>query len=415
MALKQLSVFLFSILFLVFECHGSDFKSHVYLGNIVGEAPSKTYFDDEGHLYLKGSHYRLSISSPHPITRSRPHNKFVCDGCEYAIDDKFTGLIQNFLKNELNGESFHLLLREMRSRLELQFPLHSVFFNEIMENTFQVKENYTSELGTYLNDLDNILFAKVPYSREIKFPVTFRYLDNEDFNGYGISLFLSKDDLRAIKNDDYLKKLITLGVVFSALKHVFRGMIYKYSCHLEVDENRVNSRLIHLLSKKGSPDYFDKVQFKRFVFKREYEQVLMISEAIKSNFPLIITFLKKGLQNKNDRGVSGDNSTYVKNQKALTEFLSRIINNIESAISYPNRIGRLARVDDPDIPKPLKCHPFFSVLSKPYVIDKIRNAIKKTKKANGFYDTKALEALGDSLKALAKEALVKMDKTILTY
>ena len=413
--MKHLSVFLFSILFLVFECHGSDFKSHVYLGRIVGEAPSKTYFDDEGHLYLKGSHYRLSISSPHPITRSRPNNKFVCEDCEYAIDDKFAGLIQNFLKNELNEESFQIFLSEIRSRLELQFPLHSVFFNEIMENTFQVKENYTSELGTYLNDLDNILFKKLPFSPEIKFPVAFRYLDNEDFNGYGISLFLSKDDLRAIKNDEYLKKLTVLGIAFSALKHVLRGVIYKYSCHLEVDENRVNSRLIHLLSKKGNLDYFDKVQFKRFVFKREYEQVLMVSDAIKSNLPLIITFLKKGLQNKNDRGVSGDNNTYVKNQKALTDFLSRIINNIESVISYPNRIGRLARVDDPEIPKPLKCHPFFSVLSKSYVVDTIREAIKKTKKPNGFYDTKALVALGDSLKSLAEEALGKMDNAILTY
>ena len=141
----------------------------------------------------------------------------------------------------------------------------------------------------------------------------------------------------------------------------------------------------------------------------------MVSEAIKSNFPLIITFLKKGLQNKNDRGVSGDNSTYVKNQKILTDFLSRIINNIESVISHPNRIGRLARVDDPEIPKPLKCHPFFSVLSKSYVVDTIREAIKKTKKPNGFYDTKALVALGDSLKSLAEEALGKMDNAILTY
>ena len=95
--------------------------------------------------------------------------------------------------------------------------------------------------------------------------------------------------------------------------------------------------------------------------------------------------------------------------------MSRIINNIESVVSHPDKIARLARIDDPEIPRPLKCHPFFSVLSKPYVVDKIREAIKQTKKPNGSYDTKALEALGESLKDLSREALNKMDKVILTY
>ena len=413
--MKRLKIIFVSLFFIVFECYGKSFESYVLLESLVGEAPTKTYFDDEGHLYFKSYLYRLSLSSPHSVIRSRPKNKFVCEKCEYALDDTIKDLIQNFMEGDLNGESFALLLNEIKTRIDLQFPLHSRFFLEVIENSLQKKVHYTSEIGPYLNNLDNMLFKKLSFDFNVKFPVTFRYLENEGFNGYGISLLLSREDLRVIKESEELKKLTMLGMVFSALKQVFRGIIYKYSCHLEVDENRVNSRLIHLLSKKGNPEYFDKNQFKRFVFKREYEQIFMVIEAIESNFPLIITFLKKGLQNKNDRGVSGDNKTYVKNQKALTEFLSRIINNIESVVSHPDKIARLARIDDPEIPSPLKCHPFFSVLSKTYVVDTIREAIKQTKKPNGSYDTKALEALGESLKDLSREALNKMDKVILTY
>ena len=413
--MKRLKIIFISLFFVVFECFGKSFESYVHLENFIGEAPTRTYFDDEGHLYFKSHLYRLSLSSPHSVIRSRPKNKFVCETCEYALDDTIKDLIQNFMEGDLNGESFDLLLNEIKTRIELQFPLHSRFFFEVIENSFQKKAPYTSEIDPYLNNLDNMLFKKLSFDFNVKFPVTFRYLENTGFNGYGVSLLLRREDLRVIKGSEELRKVTMLGIVFSALKQVFRGIIYKYSCHLEVDENRVNSRLIHLLSKKGDPGHFDKRQFKRFIFKREYEQIFMIIEAIESNFPLIITFLKKGLQNKNDRGVSGDNKTYVKNQKALTEFLSRIINNIESVVSHPDKIARLARIDDPEIPKPLKCHPFFSVLSKPYVVDTIREAIKQTKKPNGSYDTKALEALGDSLKDLSREALNKMDKVILTY
>ena len=162
----------------------------------------------------------------------------------------------------------------MKSRPELSFNSHSRFL-EVIEN-FQKKVHYTSEIGPYLNNLDNMLFKKLSFDFNVKFPVTFRYLENEGFNGYGISLLLRREDLKVIKESEELKKLTMLGMVFSSLKQVFRGIIYKYSCHLEVDENRVNSRLIHLLSKKGNPEYFDKNQFKRFVFKREYEQIFMV-------------------------------------------------------------------------------------------------------------------------------------------
>ena len=413
--MKRFKIIFISIFLVVFECFGKSFESYVHLEKFVGELPERTYFDDEGHLYLRDLGYRLSLYSPHPIIRSRPKNKFVCEKCEYALDDTIQDLIQNFMEGNLKGESFALLLREIRARIDLQFPHNSRFFLKIIENSFQKKAHYTKEIEPYLDNLDNILFQKLPFDFNVKFPVTFRYLENEELSGYGISLLLKREDLRAIRESEKLKKVTMLGIVFSALKQVLRGIIYKYSCHLDVDENRVNARLIHLLSKKGDPRYFDKKQFKRFIFKKEYDQIFMVIEAIESNFPLIITFLKKGLQNKNDRGVSGENKTYVNNQKILTEFLSRIINNIESVVSYPDKIARLARIDDPDIPKPLKCHPFFSVLSKNYVTETMREAIKQTKKPNGSYDTKALEALGDSLKDLSREALDKMDKDIITY
>ena len=96
----------------------------------------------------------------------------------------------------MNGESFDLLLNEIRPELSFN-SLYSRFFLEVIENSLQKKVHYTSEIGPYLNNLDNMLL-KALFDFNVKFLATFRYLEMKALM-VTVFPFIKKEDLKVIK------------------------------------------------------------------------------------------------------------------------------------------------------------------------------------------------------------------------